>query len=157
MGEKALEVSAERESRIFVDCQLDRPAIKHGGVETDSRDTCLGLAYRRCELARAFSSLRARRQPLHYPNVNTQKASIECRGIHSAMLKIRGMSLHRYLRLRRLWAVRRQLLAGGKTLQIKACALPKGFWHLGEFAALYAAQFGEAPSITLARSQRRPS
>ena len=32
------------------------------------------------------------------------KASIECLGIHSAMLKIRGMSLHRYLRLRRLWA-----------------------------------------------------
>jgi hypothetical protein len=27
VGEKALEVSAERESRIFVDCQLDRPAI----------------------------------------------------------------------------------------------------------------------------------
>jgi hypothetical protein len=43
VGEKALEVSAERESRIFVDCQLARPAIKHGGVETDSRDTCLGL------------------------------------------------------------------------------------------------------------------
>jgi AraC family ethanolamine operon transcriptional activator len=77
--------------------------------------------------------------------------------MHTAMLKIRGMSLHRYLRLRRLWAVRGQLLAGHKALQIKACALSNGFWHLGEFAALYAAQFGEAPSITLARSQQRPS
>jgi AraC-type DNA-binding domain-containing proteins len=82
---------------------------------------------------------------------------ISVRTMHSAMLKIRGMSLHRYLRLRRLWAVRRQLLAGGTTLQIKACALSNGFWHLGEFAALYAAQFGEAPSITLARSQQRPT
>jgi AraC family transcriptional regulator, ethanolamine operon transcriptional activator len=82
---------------------------------------------------------------------------ISARTMHSAMLKIRGMSLHRYLRLRRLRAVRRQLLAGGKTLQIKACALSNGFWHLGEFAALYAAQFDEAPSTTLARSQQRLS
>jgi AraC-like DNA-binding protein len=61
--------------------------------------------------------------------------------MHTAMLKIRGMSLHRYLRLRRLWAVRGQLLAGDKALQITACALSNGFGHLGEFAALYAAQF----------------
>jgi transcriptional regulator GlxA family with amidase domain len=52
-------------------------------------------------------------------------------------------------------AVRRLLLAGNKPLQIKASALSNGFWHLGEFAALYAAQFGEAPSITLARAQQR--
>jgi hypothetical protein len=33
------------------------------------------------------------------------------------------------------------LLAGNKPLQIKACALSlsNGFWHMGEFAALYAA------------------
>lgn len=74
--------------------------------------------------------------------------------MHTAMLKIRGMSLHRYLRLKRLWAVRRQLLGGDLALQVKACALSSGFWHQGEFAALYAAQFGEAPSATLARSQR---
>jgi hypothetical protein len=65
------------------------------------------------------------------------------------------MSLHRYLRLRRLWAVRRLLLAGNKPLQIKACALSNGFWHMGEFAALYAAQFGEAPSMTLARARQQ--
>jgi len=75
--------------------------------------------------------------------------------MHTAMLKIRGVSLHRYLRLRRLRAARRLLLAG-KPSQIKACALSNGFWHIGEFAALYAAQFGEAPSMTLARSQQRP-
>jgi AraC-like DNA-binding protein len=80
---------------------------------------------------------------------------ISVRTMHSAMLKIRGMSLHRYLRLRRLWAVRRQLLTGDRTLRVKTCALSNGFWHLGEFAALYAAQFGEAPSMTLRCSQQR--
>jgi AraC-like DNA-binding protein len=63
-----------------------------------------------------------------------------------------GARQYRYLRLRRLSAVRRLLLAGNKPLQIKACALSNGFWHMGEFAALYAAQFGEAPSMTLARA-----
>jgi AraC family ethanolamine operon transcriptional activator len=92
-----------------------------------------------------------------YSDEMASELRISVRTMHTAMLKIRGMSLHRYLRLRRLWAVRGQLLAGDKALQIKACALSNGFWHLGEFAALYAAQFGEAPSITLARSQQRPS
>jgi AraC family ethanolamine operon transcriptional activator len=67
-----------------------------------------------------------------------------------------GARQYRYLRLRRLWAVRRLLLAGNKPLlQIKACALSNGFWHMGEFAALYAAQFGEAPSMTLARARQQ--
>jgi len=90
-----------------------------------------------------------------YSDELASELRISVRTMHTAMLKIRGMSLHRYLRLRRLWAVRRLLLAGDRALQIKACALSNGFWHLGEFAALYAAQFGEAPSITLARSQQR--
>jgi AraC family ethanolamine operon transcriptional activator len=47
--------------------------------------------------------------------------------------------------------VRRQLIAGGQ--QIKTCAIANGFWHLGEFAALYAGHFGETPSQTLARSR----
>ena len=45
------------------------------------------------------------------------------------------------------------MLAGNRQLQIKACALSNGFWHMGKFAALYAAQFGEAPSMTLARAR----
>ena len=42
------------------------------------------------------------------------------------------MSLHRWLRLRRLWLVRQRLLAG--TPSVKAAALAFGFWHLGDFA-----------------------
>jgi AraC family transcriptional regulator, ethanolamine operon transcriptional activator len=90
-----------------------------------------------------------------YSDELASELRISVRTMHTAMLKIRGMSLHRYLRLRRLWAVRRLLLAGNKPLQIKACALSNGFWHMGEFAALYAAQFGGAPSMTLARARQQ--
>ena len=76
---------------------------------------------------------------------------VSVRTLHNATLRYRGMSLHRYLRLKRLWAVRRQLLAGGQ--HIKTCAIANGFWHLGEFAALYAGHFGETPSKTVARSR----
>jgi len=76
---------------------------------------------------------------------------VSVRTLHNATLRYRGMSLHRYLRLKRLWAVRRQLMAGGQ--QIKTCAIANGFWHLGEFAAIYAGHFGETPSQTLARAR----
>jgi transcriptional regulator GlxA family with amidase domain len=59
------------------------------------------------------------------------------------------MSLHRYLRLRRLWLVRKQLLTGSQS--VKASALAFGFWHMGDFSASYRVQFGETPSETLAK------
>jgi AraC-like DNA-binding protein len=62
------------------------------------------------------------------------------------------MSLHRYLRLRRLWLVRRQLLAGADS--VKACALAFGFWHMGDFSHSYRVQFGETPSQTMARARK---
>ena len=80
---------------------------------------------------------------------------VSVRTLHNVTLRFRGMSLHRYLRLKRLWSVRRELLSGGR--QIKTCALANGFWHLGEFAALYAGHFGETPSQTLARARGAPS
>jgi AraC-like DNA-binding protein len=128
----------------------------------------LGTSLRDLERARSFQNslhivkqiearLSANLAEAIYSDELASELRISVRTMHTAMLKIRGMSLHRYLRLRRLWAVRRQLLVGDKTLQIKACALSNGFWHMGEFAALYAAQFGETPSTTLARSQQRRS
>jgi AraC family ethanolamine operon transcriptional activator len=76
---------------------------------------------------------------------------VSVRTLHNAMLQYRGMSLHRYLRLKRLWAVRRELLSGNG--RVKTSAVAHGFWHLGEFSALYFAQFGEQPSQTLARAR----
>jgi len=92
-----------------------------------------------------------------YSNELAARLHVSVRTINSAMSKIRGTSLHRYLRARRLWSVRRQLLAGDETTQIKARALANGFWHLSEFSSQYVRTFGEHPSETLARAlaQRR--
>jgi AraC family ethanolamine operon transcriptional activator len=58
-----------------------------------------------------------------------------------------------YLRLRRLYAVRRCLLQSRKgETTVAAIALEHGFYELGRFAASYAAQFGEPPSTTLSRA-----
>jgi AraC-like DNA-binding protein len=80
-----------------------------------------------------------------------QQIGVSVRTLHDAILQFRGMSLHRYLRLRRLWLVRQRLLAG--THSVKAAALAFGFWHLGDFSHNYLLQFGERPSATLARSR----
>jgi AraC family ethanolamine operon transcriptional activator len=86
-----------------------------------------------------------------YSDALAREVGISVRSMHDAVLRYRGMSLHRYLRLRRLWLVRKQLLAG--TQSVKACALAFGFWHLGDFSASYRLQFGETPSQTLAKSR----
>jgi AraC family ethanolamine operon transcriptional activator len=62
-----------------------------------------------------------------------------------------AMSMHRYMRLRRLWSVRQQLLRGEPSQSIKAVALMNGFWHMGEFTALYRELFGEGPQQTWRR------
>jgi AraC-like DNA-binding protein len=80
------------------------------------------------------------------------RIGVSVRTMHDAVQRYRGMSLHRYLRLRRLWLVRRRLVAGADS--VKAAALAYGFWHLGDFAQAYREQFGEIPSETLARSRR---
>ena len=77
---------------------------------------------------------------------------VSVRTMHDAVQRYRGMSLHRYLRLRRLWLVRRRLVAGAES--VKAAALAYGFWHLSDFSQGYREQFGEMPSETLARSRR---
>jgi helix-turn-helix protein len=71
------------------------------------------------------------------------------------VLRFRGMSLQQFLSLRRLWLVRKQLLAGAPG--VKASARAFGFWHLGDFARSYRAQFGEAPSETMARASAKRS
>jgi AraC-like DNA-binding protein len=86
-----------------------------------------------------------------YSEALADEIGVSVRTMHNAMQQFRGMSLHRYLRMRRLWSVRQQLLGGAH--KVSACALANGFWHLGEFAQFYVAQFGETPSQTLARAR----
>jgi AraC family ethanolamine operon transcriptional activator len=86
-----------------------------------------------------------------YSQELAQHLGVSVRNMHDAVWRSRGMSLHRYLRLRRLWLVRKRLLTGAHS--VKDCALAFGFWHLGDFARSYRSQFGESPSDTRARSR----
>ncbi|KQT29221.1 MULTISPECIES: AraC family transcriptional regulator [unclassified Bradyrhizobium] len=91
-------------------------------------------------------------QPIYSDEI-AQKLGLSVRTMHDVVRRYRGMSLHRYLRLRRLWLVRRQLLAGAES--VKAVALAFGFWHLSDFSRSYRHQFGETPSQTLERGRGR--
>jgi AraC family ethanolamine operon transcriptional activator len=86
-----------------------------------------------------------------YSDALAREVGISVRSLHDAVLRYRGMSLHRYLRLRRLWLVRKQLLTGAHS--VKACALAFGFWHLGDFSVSYRLHFGESPSETMAKAR----
>lgn len=79
-----------------------------------------------------------------------RQLGVSVRTLHNAVVAIRGMSMHRYARLRRLWDVRQQLVRGPSSQSIRSVALVNGFWHMGEFAALYRELFGETPQQTLA-------
>ena len=91
-------------------------------------------------------------QPI-YSEELARKLGLSVRSLHDVVRRYRGMSLHRYLRLRRLWLVRQRLLAGAES--VKAVALAFGFWHLSDFSRSYRDQFGETPSATLERGLRR--
>ncbi|MCK1733573.1 AraC family transcriptional regulator [Bradyrhizobium sp. 138] len=78
---------------------------------------------------------------------------VSIRTLGGAVSKVRGMSLHQYIRLKRLWATRGRLLRGGGAT-VATCARAQGFHHMGEFAAAYRATFHEAPSDTLARGRQ---
>lgn len=80
---------------------------------------------------------------------------VSVRTLQTAMQMVHGMSLHRYLRLKRMWAVRKQLATGHTGLTVKAAAAAEGFWHMGQFSRAYESFFGELPSETLARAQHR--
>jgi AraC family ethanolamine operon transcriptional activator len=91
-------------------------------------------------------------QPIYSDDI-ARKLGLSVRTMHDVVRRYRGMSLHRYLRLRRLWLVRRRLLAGAES--VKAVALAFGFWHLSDFSKSYREQFGESPSQTLERGRGR--
>ena len=86
-----------------------------------------------------------------------RQLGVSVRTLHNAVVAIRGMSMHRYTRLRRLWSVRQQLVRGASLQSIKAVALVNGFWHMGEFTALYRDLFGETPQQTLSAARGQPS
>jgi AraC family ethanolamine operon transcriptional activator len=86
-----------------------------------------------------------------YSDALAAAAGISVRTLQDVVAQYRGTSLHRYLRLKRLWLVRRRLLAG--RISVKACALEYGFWHMGDFSRSYQTHFGETPSQTLMQAR----
>jgi AraC family ethanolamine operon transcriptional activator len=89
------------------------------------------------------------------PTIDSLAANIgvSVRTLQTASRSISGLGIHQYSRLRRLWAVRRQLRTGAPGLTVKASALANGFWHMGEFSNVYRSAFGESPSETLSHSR----
>ncbi|MDE5454691.1 helix-turn-helix domain-containing protein [Bradyrhizobium sp. CSA112] len=82
-----------------------------------------------------------------------RQLGVSVRTLHNAVVAIRGMSMHRYMRLRRLWNVRQQLVRGESPQSVKAVALVNGFWHMGEFTSMYRELFGETPQQTLSAAR----
>ena len=82
-----------------------------------------------------------------------EQCGVSVRTLGTAVATVRGMSLHRYLRLKQLWSARAQLVKGSDTITVSSCARANGFHHMGEFARLYRATFGETASRTLARAR----
>ena len=82
-----------------------------------------------------------------------EQCGVSVRTLGTAVASVRGMSLHRYLRLKQLWSARAQLVKGSDALTVPSCARANGFHHMGEFARLYRATFHETASRTLARGR----
>jgi AraC family transcriptional regulator, ethanolamine operon transcriptional activator len=80
---------------------------------------------------------------------------VSVRTLQTAVHSVCGLPTHRYVRLRRLWSVRRQLRTGSLALTVRASAAACGFSHMGEFSELYRNTFGELPSQTLEKARHR--
>jgi AraC-like DNA-binding protein len=79
---------------------------------------------------------------------------VTIRTLHNAMVAVNGMSLQKFIILRRLWAARAALMRSDANTLVKTVAFDCGFWHLGRFSRSYRAFFGESPSDTLAHGKR---
>ncbi|MEO3475473.1 helix-turn-helix domain-containing protein [Roseomonas sp. CAU 1739] len=116
-------------------------------------DTAFRAVQRRVALvARAEELLAARMGEALYSEDLQHLLGVPMRTLHNAFIAVHGMSVHRYLRLRRLHMARAALRAGpGSVSHVKMAALDHGFWHLGRFAHEYRGLFGELPSETIGR------
>jgi AraC family ethanolamine operon transcriptional activator len=155
------EIMSESSAEIGVDANQIGAAIRESllaGVDAAFIDIVPSKWSARANTLRQFRIFKEIRDILAtsighpiYSSDLAKQLGVSVRTIHDAVLDYSGMSLHRYLRQRRLWLVRRQLRAG--TQSVKAAALAFGFWHFGDFSQSYRTLFGETPSETLARAR----
>ena len=100
---------------------------------------------------RAEEYLRESGMHVHSSLEVARACEVNVRTLHNALISVLGMSLGRYLMLRRLWLARRALSRAAPGDLVKSIALDYGFWHLGRFSRIYQQEFGELPSTTLER------
>ncbi len=95
--------------------------------------------------------------PFHplYSKDLAEQIGVSIRTLQTAVLEIRGMKLHSYVRRKRLLLARLKLQQGA--VSVKSAALESGFWHLSDFARGYQEMFGELPSSTLQSTRLRES
>lgn len=79
-------------------------------------------------------------------------AGVSARSLCRGFQRLRGCGPMAAVRRVRLQFVRRDLLEAGPDGRVTDIAMRWGFYHLGRFSRLYAAQFGELPSATHRRS-----
>ena len=94
----------------------------------------------------AFIKLADRTERLRVPEIAAALGVSE-RTIRNDFERLFGIAPVRFLKLRRMQAARRALLAG--EANVTRIAVEHGFYAFGRFAAEYRAVFGEPPSQTL--------
>jgi AraC-like DNA-binding protein len=104
-------------------------------------------------IARLDEVLREQATAAIYSDDLARQLGTSVRTLQTAMQTVHGMKLHHYIRLRRLWLVRRQLIKALPGTNVRVAAQSNGFWHMGEFAQLYKSVFGELASETFARAR----
>jgi AraC family ethanolamine operon transcriptional activator len=88
-----------------------------------------------------------------YSEELARSLGVSVRTLQTSVQQVHGVSLHQYLRSRRLWSVRKLLVTGSPLLTVMAAAQANGFWHMSDFSQIYGKSFGEKPSETLARAR----
>lgn len=122
-------------------------------VATERPQEMTKVAREHLQLARAIDGFLDRNQarPIYSTDV-AAAFGVAPRTLHNVMMRINGIPLHHYIRLRRLHSVRLALLDAPPGAMVKQCALDAGFRHLGRFSTDYFEQFGEMPSDTLLKA-----
>lgn len=93
-------------------------------------------------------------EPLRISDLASE-AGVRLRTLQLAFRLRRNASPRDVLNTFRLERVRERLLHPSNGTTVTDAAIASGFSHLGRFAHAYRVKFGEAPSVTLARSFRR--
>ncbi len=122
--------------------------------DSATTETCLHSSSAQTALQRALDIIEARLTRDIRIEELCKHAKMNQRTLERVFLSEFGLSPQKYVKARRLSAVRRSLLVANydQGTSVTDVALQHGFSHLGRFAGDYKAQFGEYPRDTLAHS-----